>query len=230
MRAPQTGRWMRHKAQTEGCIAALLHRYPVTPGRALPRIRRGRCLHRPANPAMPQTPSGGRDRPPYKAATSGRRHKKRQPFARSDRGPMQASAPTQRGDTSRLSSAHYACCPRLCRLFTLHCRAGVHARRGALPYRYPANTLAGPCPASVGDDACIVPQTLRCRRPQAAGEIARPTRHPQAGGDTKSGSPLPCPPAGRCKHRPLRRGGRSTTVNRPPCLLSPVMPPVYFAL
>ena len=30
----------------------------------------------------------------------------------------------------------------------------------------------------VGDDACIVPGTLRCRRPQAAGEIARPTKPP----------------------------------------------------
>ena len=71
MWAPQTGRWMHRKAQTEGCIAALLHRYPKKPGRALPRVRRGRCLHRPANPALPQTPSGGRDRPPYKAPVNG---------------------------------------------------------------------------------------------------------------------------------------------------------------
>ena len=35
----------------------------------------------------------------------------------------------------------------------------------------------------VGDDACSVPETLRCRKAQAAGEIARPTKHPQAGGD-----------------------------------------------
>ena len=41
MRAPQTGRWMRRKAQTEGCIAALRRRYPEKPGRGLPRIRRG---------------------------------------------------------------------------------------------------------------------------------------------------------------------------------------------
>ena len=69
------------------------------------------CSHRPANPAMPQPPSGGRNRPPYKAPASGRRHKKRQPFAIPAGGPMQASAPTQRGDTSRLSSARHACCP-----------------------------------------------------------------------------------------------------------------------
>ena len=68
---PCKGRWMRRKAQTEGCIAALTHRYPANPGRALPRVRRGRCSHRPANPAMPQTPGGGRKRPPYKAPASG---------------------------------------------------------------------------------------------------------------------------------------------------------------
>ena len=42
MRAPQTGRWMRRKAQTEGCIAAWRRKYPAKPGRGLPRIRRGR--------------------------------------------------------------------------------------------------------------------------------------------------------------------------------------------
>ena len=38
MRAPQTGRWMRRKAQTEGCIAGLRRRYPARPGRALPYV------------------------------------------------------------------------------------------------------------------------------------------------------------------------------------------------
>ena len=33
---PCKGRWMRRKAQTEGCIAALPHRYPAKPGRTLP--------------------------------------------------------------------------------------------------------------------------------------------------------------------------------------------------
>ena len=48
------------------------------------------------------------------------------------------------------------------------------------------NILQSPAesrPASVGDDACIVPQTLQCRKPQAAGEIARPTLRPGPGGD-----------------------------------------------
>ena len=35
----------------------------------------------------------------------------------------------------------------------------------------------------VGDDACIVPEPLRCRRPPAAGEIARPTLRPGASGN-----------------------------------------------
>ena len=59
MRAPQTGRWLRRKAQTEGCIAALPYRYPANSGRALPCIRRGRCLHRPGSPAMPQGSAAG---------------------------------------------------------------------------------------------------------------------------------------------------------------------------
>ena len=54
--------------------------------------------------------------------------------------------------------------------------AARRRRRGALP-PCPTGipqTPAGPCPASVGDDAGIVLQTLQYRRPQAAGEIARP--------------------------------------------------------
>ena len=65
---PCKGRWMRRKAQTEGGIAALRQKYPARPGRALPCLRRGRCLHRPGNPAVAQGPRGGRNRPPYIAA------------------------------------------------------------------------------------------------------------------------------------------------------------------
>ena len=39
-----------------------------SPAGPCPRIRRGRCWHRPGNLAMPQTPNGGRNRPPYIAA------------------------------------------------------------------------------------------------------------------------------------------------------------------
>ena len=59
-----------------------------------------------------------------------------------------------------------------------------------------------PAPASVGDDARIVPQTLRYRKPHAAGEIARPTLRPGAGGQRISTSLPPGPSAGRCLHRP----------------------------
>ncbi len=43
-----------------------------SPAGACPVFRRGRCSHRPATPAIPQTPCGGRNRPPYKATGSGR--------------------------------------------------------------------------------------------------------------------------------------------------------------
>ena len=97
MRAPQTGRWMRRKAQTEGCIAAWRRKYPAKPGRALPRIRRGRCSHRPATPAIPQTPCGGRNRPPYKAAGSGRQrtnvsHSPSPPAGRCNHRPLRRGA------------------------------------------------------------------------------------------------------------------------------------------
>ena len=39
-----------------------------------PMFRRGRCLHRPGNLAMPQTPSGGRNRAPCVAAGAWRQH------------------------------------------------------------------------------------------------------------------------------------------------------------
>ena len=42
--------------------------------RPCPVLRRGRCLHRPGNLAMPQPPGGGRNRPPYMAGGNGRRH------------------------------------------------------------------------------------------------------------------------------------------------------------
>ena len=45
---------------------------------------------------------------------------------------------------------------------------------------------AEPCPASVGDDARIVPQPLQYRKPHAAGEIARPTKPPGAGGNAQT--------------------------------------------
>ena len=88
MRAPQTGRWLRRKAQTEGCIAGLRRRYPANPAEPCPVFRRGRCLHRPGNPAAAQT-SKRRAKTP--ALHCGRKRvltRKRQPTARPAGGPM----------------------------------------------------------------------------------------------------------------------------------------------
>ncbi len=38
----------------------------------------------------------------------------------------------------------------------------------------------------VGDNACIVPRALRCRRPQAAGVYARPTMQPGTGDNAEA--------------------------------------------
>ena len=65
---------------TEGCIAARRQRYPAKPGRPLPRIRRGRCSHRPA--ACPR---------------------------RRQRGLMQASLPARAAQTSRRRKAPARC-------------------------------------------------------------------------------------------------------------------------
>ena len=83
-RLPCKGSWMRRKAQTEGCIAALWRKYPAGSGRVLPRSTR-RCRKAPRRARSP-TLHYGRKR----AAT-----RKRQPSLRPDGGPMQASAPTQ---------------------------------------------------------------------------------------------------------------------------------------
>ena len=65
------------------------------------------------------------------------------------------------------SPLHRPCVP--------HCRAGVHARRGSLR-RVEHFGFAQTLPR----------KALRCRKPQAAGEIARPTKSPQAGGGTQT--------------------------------------------
>ena len=61
-------------------------------------------------------------------------------------------------------------------------------RRGALPVGGGdiLQNSAGHCPASAGDDAGIIPEPCGGGRPQAAGENARPTLRPGAGGDTKA--------------------------------------------
>ena len=257
---PCKGRWMRRKAQTEGCIAGLRQKYPARPGRTLPCLRRGRCLHRPGNPAVVPGPRGGRNRPPYKAVASGQQrtnasHPPGPPGglvpAQKDTRKARCRTPPSPGATLPVCGARIALrvLKHTCVLRPLRCReaaktgavsegrsyafyrrtgdnkrsdgrlphekqlsppqaaldsaapyrggfiggsppkaspargggcAARRRRRGALPV-CGKNILqgpAGPCPASVGDDACIVPETLRWRKAPAAGEIARPTLRP----------------------------------------------------
>ena len=93
-----------------------------------------------------------------------------------NRGACGASAPTQGGSPPKASPARGGGC------------AARRRRRGALPV-CGKNILqgpAGPCPAPVGDDARIVPETLRWRKGPAAGEIARPTKPPRAGSNAQT--------------------------------------------
>ena len=64
----------------------------------------------------------------------------------------------------------------------------------------------GPCPASAGDDAGIVPETLRYRKAPGGGRNRPPYKAAAGGQQRTNASHPPGPPAGRCKHRPLRRG------------------------
>ena len=85
--------------------------------------------------------------------------------------------------------------------------AARRRRRGTLPACGGdiLQTLAGPCPVSVGDDACIVPETRDAARLRG-GRNRPPYKAPAIGRRCGSGSCPPSPPTGRCKHRPLRRG------------------------
>ena len=56
----------------------------------------------------------------------------------------------------------------------------------ALRRRYPAKPGRALAPCFVGDDACIVPETLRYRKAFAAGVNARPTLRPGTGGDAEA--------------------------------------------
>ena len=102
------------------------------------------------------------------------------------------------------------------------CAAG-RRRRGALPV-CGKNILqgpAGPCPAPVGGDACIVPETLRWRKAQAAGaspegysqgkvphpSVAWGDTSPCRGGFIGGSSPKASPArGGGCATRRRRRG------------------------
>ena len=66
-----------HRKPDGGCAARRRRRVALPacgggilqgPAGPCPMFRRGRCLHRPGNPAAAQAPGGGRNRPPYIAA------------------------------------------------------------------------------------------------------------------------------------------------------------------
>ena len=69
--------------------------------------------------------------------------------------------------------------------------AARRRRRGALPVcgRGILQGPAGPCPVSVGDDAGIVPETLRCRKAPGGGRERPPYNTRQTGGGTGNGRP-----------------------------------------
>ena len=103
-------------------------------------------------------PCGGRNRPALHCGHKQVPARKHQPAVRPAGGPMKSSAPTQGGSSPKASPARGGGC------------AARRRRRGALPLSG-KNILqgpAGPCPASVRDDACIAPETLRCRKAPAA--------------------------------------------------------------
>ena len=68
---PCKGRWMRRKGRRRGALPLSGGNIRQGPAEPCPVLRRGRCLHRPGNPAVAQGPRGGRNRPPYIAAASG---------------------------------------------------------------------------------------------------------------------------------------------------------------
>ena len=128
-----------HRKPDGGCAARRRRRgaLPVCDGNILqspagpcPRIRRGRCLHRPGSPAAAQAPMRRARSPALHCGRERAATDTRPLSARPAGEPMQASAPTQRGNTPQPSSTCHSCRPWFRRPFALHCRAGVHARRG----------------------------------------------------------------------------------------------------
>ena len=160
-------------------LAAGRQGYPPRPGSALPRFRRGRCWHRPGNLAMPQGPRRRAKSPALQSRRERAATHKRQPSARPAGGPMQASAPTQRCGGLPPPGSIAPC--------TLHCRAGVHARRegsrragkvlarqGAAPLSRLTPTLPV-CGARIAlrvlKHTCVL-RPLRCREAAKTGAVS----------------------------------------------------------
>ena len=175
-------RCLHRPAEPCGGFLSLFHRPCAPHCRAGVHARRG-SLRRVEHFGFAQTlprkalryhkpPSGGRNRPPYKVPASGRRHTNvsRPPGPPAGRCKHR---PLRRGGLP--SPLRRPCAP--------HCRAGVHARRGSLR-RVEHFGFAQTLPR----------KTLRCPKPQAAGEIARPTKSPKPGAAPQA--PAPARPAG----------------------------------
>ena len=124
---------------------------------------------------------------------------------------MKSSAPTQ---GAALHNRHPQCLPsRFRRPFALHCRAGVHARRGDL--RWPGRILAGPGAAPLSRLCRQLPLqgslsdgSLPKASPARGGGCAARRRRrgvlPLCGGSILQSRAGPCPVfrKGRCLHRP----------------------------
>ena len=188
---------------TEGCIAGSRRGYPVKFGSTLPCIRRGRCWHRPANPAMPQCPRRRAKSPALHCGRDRAATDERPLSVKHAGGPMRSSAPAQRRAA--------ACHPRRCCMPALHCRAGVHARRKGL--RRPGRILAGQGAAPLRRLRRHLPlqgrlygQLPHGKAPLQGELAAKPPEGCIAGSrrgyPVKFGSTLPCIRRGRCLHRP----------------------------
>ena len=155
---------------------------------------------------------GGRNRPPYIAAGSGRRYTTGSPH-QAQRRADEIIGPYAGGSTPQPSSARHACRPRFRRPFALHCRAGVHARRKSL--RRPGRILAGPGAAplsrlcrqlpfqgSLSDGS--LPKASPARGGGCAARRRRRGALPLCGGSILQSRAEPCPVfrKGRCSHRP----------------------------
>ena len=82
---PCKGRWLRRKAQTEGCIAGWRRRYPAKTGPpALPP--QGTMLASSPGPCAAARSRGGRERPPCNARQTGGRTGNGRPLAPGQRG------------------------------------------------------------------------------------------------------------------------------------------------
>ena len=99
------GSWMRRKAQTEGCIAALRRKYPAGSGRALPPCFAG-GMWRPGERGSPEGHWQGQvrhpsvacgDTSPYRGGFRGRQRTKRLPCKRSlsSSGLLKAASPVK---------------------------------------------------------------------------------------------------------------------------------------